>query len=64
MTEDHANSGSAEHKQIKDRSAHDTAIALERLRIEEATASRAHELLVLDRQIELARIHAGGWHLT
>ncbi|KIK72599.1 hypothetical protein PAXRUDRAFT_180357, partial [Paxillus rubicundulus Ve08.2h10] len=55
------------------RSAHNTAIEVERLRteaaglrleaerlrIEEAAASRAHELLILNRQIELARIHAG-----
>ncbi|KIK74743.1 hypothetical protein PAXRUDRAFT_19587 [Paxillus rubicundulus Ve08.2h10] len=31
----------------------------ERLRTEEAAASRAHELLILNRQIELARIHVG-----
>ncbi|KIK91256.1 hypothetical protein PAXRUDRAFT_149907, partial [Paxillus rubicundulus Ve08.2h10] len=51
------------HRWIKCQSAHDTAIAVEHLRIEahnkQAAASHAHELLILDRQIELARINAG-----
>jgi len=52
-----------EREQIKCQFSHDTAmIEVERLRIEaqekETSASRAHELLVLDRQIELAHIHA------
>ncbi|KAF9235106.1 hypothetical protein BU15DRAFT_78338 [Melanogaster broomeanus] len=50
-------------ERINSQSAHDTAIAVERLRIEahdkQAAASCAHELLMLDRQIELARINAG-----
>ncbi|KAF8836553.1 hypothetical protein BDN67DRAFT_983860 [Paxillus ammoniavirescens] len=50
-------------EQIKCQSAHDTAIAVERLHIDahdkQAAASCAHELLILDRQIELARINAG-----
>jgi len=57
---------STEREQITHRTAHDAAIEVERwrfeaerLRIEEAAASRAHELLILDREIELARIHAG-----
>jgi len=53
---------STEGERINHRSTHDTAIEVERLRIEaqekEAAAARAHELLMLERQIELARIHA------
>jgi hypothetical protein len=44
-------------ERIKRQSAHDTAIAVERLCIEahdkQAAASRAHKLLILDRQVEL-----------
>ncbi|KAF9236935.1 hypothetical protein BU15DRAFT_76423 [Melanogaster broomeanus] len=48
---------------IKRQTAYNTAVAVEQMRIEaqekQAAATRAHELLMLDRQIELARLHAG-----
>ncbi|KAF9232196.1 hypothetical protein BU15DRAFT_81515 [Melanogaster broomeanus] len=51
-------------EQIKRQSAHDTALAVERLRLkvqqEQAMAQRAHELLMIDKQIELARLQHGG----
>ncbi|KAF8442020.1 hypothetical protein L210DRAFT_987512 [Boletus edulis BED1] len=50
-------------ERIKRQTAHDTAITVEQMRIEaqekQAIAARAHELMMMDRQIELARIHAG-----
>ncbi|KIJ61907.1 hypothetical protein HYDPIDRAFT_169487 [Hydnomerulius pinastri MD-312] len=52
-----------EREWIKRQSAHDTAIMVERMRLEaqekQATASRAHDLMMMDRQIELAHINAG-----
>jgi hypothetical protein len=46
-------------KQIKRRSAHDTALAVERMWVEHAAAQREHELLMMEKQIELERIRAG-----
>ncbi|KAJ8580321.1 hypothetical protein M405DRAFT_834492, partial [Rhizopogon salebrosus TDB-379] len=46
-------------EQIKRRSAHDTALAVERMRVEQAAAQREHELLMMEKQIELERIWAG-----
>ncbi|KAF8835212.1 hypothetical protein BDN67DRAFT_1015742 [Paxillus ammoniavirescens] len=53
------------HEQIKCQSAHDTAIAVEHLRVkaqqEQAAAQHAHELHMMDKQIELARLQHGGY---
>src|SRR6267154_579216 len=46
-------------EQIKRRSAFDTALAVERMRVEQAAAQRAHELVMIEKQIELERIRAG-----
>ncbi|KIJ05172.1 hypothetical protein PAXINDRAFT_21546 [Paxillus involutus ATCC 200175] len=52
-------------EQIKRQSAHDTAIAVEHLRVkaqqEQAAAQHAHELCMMDKQIELARLQRGGY---
>ncbi|KAF9230751.1 hypothetical protein BU15DRAFT_83237 [Melanogaster broomeanus] len=49
-------------EQIKCQTAYDTAIAVEQLRIkaqaEQAAAQREHDILMMERQIELARLHA------
>jgi len=49
-------------EQIKRQSAHDTAIAVEQMRIkaqeEQAAAQRAHDLLMMEKQIELARLNS------
>ena len=48
---------------IKHQTAHDTAVTVEWMCIEaqekQAVAARAHELMMMDRQIELAHLHAG-----
>ena len=52
-----------ERERIKRQTAHNTAITVEQMRIEaqekQAIAAHAHELMMMDRQIELARLHAG-----
>ena len=52
-----------ECERIKRQTAHDTAVTVEQMRIEaqekQAVAAHAHELMMMDRQIELACLHAG-----
>ena len=52
-----------EHEQIKCQTAHDTAVTVEQMHIEaqekQAVAACAHELMMMDRQIKLACLHAG-----
>ena len=52
-----------ERERIKRHTAHDTAVTVERMCIEaqekQAVAARAHKLMMMDRQIELARLYAG-----
>ena len=52
-----------EHERIKHQTAHNTAITVKQMHIEaqekQAIAARAHELMMMDRQIELAHLHAG-----
>lgn len=50
-------------EEIKRKSAYETAVVIERMRIqaqsEQAAAARAHELQIMERKIELARIQSG-----
>lgn len=52
-----------EKERIKREAAHDTAITVECMHLEaqaeQAAAQRAHELLMMEKQIELARLRAG-----
>ena len=51
-------------EQIKRQAARDTAVELESMRLkaqrEEGAAQRAHELAMMERQIELTRLQHGG----